>query len=464
MAAGGHPYSGYSFSEPSGGQAAWSPVRLATTADVAALAGGAPLSVDGNNVVAGNRILVRAQTNQTQNGIYIVVTAGGGANGTWVRATDANTSADFVDGKTVAVGEGTTYHDSIFEFSSNAPFVLGVDPVVFQNVTPTTATGWTRDAAVPVVKLTVVTDPVTAGTATPVAGCKLTVEQEDAATVTNSDLVTLTHRSSGVVAPGFSTGILFRGETDTNAVMDIARISANAAGVTPGAEKGGLDFWLRTGGAALSKKWSLLGSGNWTVTTDAAYSIGDKTNRLLNITSNEFRCYVASGDANPSVDMATTGVYWGPGDGTPLDVRAARTGTKTLTLDDTAGGDATLVVRTLGTTALRSDTVTRGANRTSRTVTAVGVTNLLASDDIILFNNTTAGAAQTPTLPDLATHRGMTVNVVRLYDVTAFTVTITPTGADKISSMSGVVATMPILAGVSVVLHAPDVGVNWIVL
>jgi len=74
------------------------PVRVATTSDVT-LSG--PQTIDGVAVVAGNRVLVKNQTNPAQNGIYVV------AAGTWARATDSNTSSLLDPGFTVSVLEGT---------------------------------------------------------------------------------------------------------------------------------------------------------------------------------------------------------------------------------------------------------------------------------------------------------------------------------------------------------------------
>jgi hypothetical protein len=53
------------------------PCRVATLADVATLAGGAPSTVDGISLAAGNRVLVKAQTPASENGIYEVETVGG---------------------------------------------------------------------------------------------------------------------------------------------------------------------------------------------------------------------------------------------------------------------------------------------------------------------------------------------------------------------------------------------------
>ena len=240
---------------------------------------------------------------------------------------------------------------------------------------------------------------------------------------------------------------------------------------SPPSSSGGSGGWTDDGTTVrLTNATDVVSIGSSTPVTDRKLSVYNTGTNLgvsvvtLVSTNNVIETFV-SGEANLRWSVDGTGATkWGAGAGSALDTRLYRSAANTLTVDNGGGGDATLIVRKLGTTTARSDTVTRGANRVSRTVVAAGATNLLATDDIVLFDLTTAGGAQIPTLPDLATNRGLTVNVVRLYDVTAFTVTVTPLGADRISSPTGVAATLPILAGVSVVLHAPDVGTNWVVL
>ena len=72
---------------------------VATTGSNITLTGGAPSTVDGITVGSsygvGARILVKDQTTQTENGIYVIQTVGTGANGTWVRATDMDVAAEF---------------------------------------------------------------------------------------------------------------------------------------------------------------------------------------------------------------------------------------------------------------------------------------------------------------------------------------------------------------------------------
>lgn len=164
-------------------------------------------------------------------------------------------------------------------------------------------------------------------------------------------------------------------------------------------------------------------------------------------------------DAFPRLSIDASGaVVWGGGAGAG-DLRAQRSAAGVLALDNGAGGDATLTVRKLGTTALRADTVTRGANRAGRLVVAAGADALLATDDNVGYNATAGN--QTPTLPDLATNRGMTVTVLRVPgDVSANTCIVTPTGADTVWGA----ATRPMLAGTSATFYAAPSGTEWWIL
>jgi phage-related tail fiber protein len=100
-------------------------VRVATTANIV-LTG--TQSIDGVAVVAGDRVLVRAQTAAKENGIYVV------AAGAWSRAADANTSERVTPCLNVAVEEGTANSGSIWLLVTKAPIVLGTTALVFEQV------------------------------------------------------------------------------------------------------------------------------------------------------------------------------------------------------------------------------------------------------------------------------------------------------------------------------------------
>lgn len=115
-------------------------VRLATTTNLSGITynatggtstrgqiTGAPNTLDGVSLAAGNRILVKNQTTGTgaANGIYVVSTLGTGANGVWDRATDFDADAEVTAGAYVWVTEGSTQADSGWVLTTNDPIVVG---------------------------------------------------------------------------------------------------------------------------------------------------------------------------------------------------------------------------------------------------------------------------------------------------------------------------------------------------
>ena len=119
------------------------PVRVATTGNVT-LSGGAPNSVDGVSLATGDRILVKDQTTGSENGIYTVQTLGTGANGTWVRASDADSSDEVKGGLTVWVNEGTNNGNKYFVLTTDDPITLGTTALTFEELNNATATALLR--------------------------------------------------------------------------------------------------------------------------------------------------------------------------------------------------------------------------------------------------------------------------------------------------------------------------------
>jgi len=104
--------------------------RAATTGNVLLAAAGL-LPQDGVTPIAGDRVLVRAQTAPAENGVYV---AGAVA---WTRATDFDgTPANEVQGGTsVLVQEGTLYAGTQWAVSNAAGNVnVGVDPMTFVQI------------------------------------------------------------------------------------------------------------------------------------------------------------------------------------------------------------------------------------------------------------------------------------------------------------------------------------------
>lgn len=99
-------------------------VKVATTANLGALSG--LLTVDGVLLGSGDRVLVKDQADAKTNGIYIVAAAA------WARAADADASIEVTPGLLVAIEQGTTNADSIWQLVTDAPITLGTTALVFE--------------------------------------------------------------------------------------------------------------------------------------------------------------------------------------------------------------------------------------------------------------------------------------------------------------------------------------------
>src|SRR5215469_588992 len=92
-----------------------SPARATTTANITL---SATQTVDGVALVAGDRILVKNQTTQTQNGVYVV------AAGAWARYTYCTTGAQILN-MAIYIEEGTSQPDTGWVLTNNAPITVG---------------------------------------------------------------------------------------------------------------------------------------------------------------------------------------------------------------------------------------------------------------------------------------------------------------------------------------------------
>lgn len=108
------------------------PVVAATTAAIT-LSG--EQTIDGIAVVAENRVLVKNQSDQTTNGIYVC------KSGAWERAKDFDGSLDARKGSLIFVPSGTTNGGLIYYLSTADDVEIGTD-----NITFTALVGYTPSA------------------------------------------------------------------------------------------------------------------------------------------------------------------------------------------------------------------------------------------------------------------------------------------------------------------------------
>lgn len=97
-------------------------VRAATTANIT-LSG--LQTIDGVALQAGNRVLVKNQTNAAENGIYVV------SSGAWTRASDADSSSEVTSGMYVYVSEGTVNGATGWVLTTPDPITLGTTALNF---------------------------------------------------------------------------------------------------------------------------------------------------------------------------------------------------------------------------------------------------------------------------------------------------------------------------------------------
>jgi len=117
-------------------------VRVATTADLSAtysngagtLTAGSngAISIDGVSLVLNDRVLVKDQTTQTQNGIYKVTTVGSGSAAfVLTRTPDANDAAELTGGVFTFVEEGTANADNGYVATHNGTPTFGTTNITF---------------------------------------------------------------------------------------------------------------------------------------------------------------------------------------------------------------------------------------------------------------------------------------------------------------------------------------------
>jgi len=136
-------------------------VHVASTANVALTAGSSGLeagdAIDGVTLVAGDRVLLKNQTDASENGIYVAVASGG----TPTRSTDANASAEVTSGMFVFVEEGTANGDQGYVLTTNNVITLNTTDLTFTQFSGagqiTAGNGMTKSANT----LNVVPDAVT---------------------------------------------------------------------------------------------------------------------------------------------------------------------------------------------------------------------------------------------------------------------------------------------------------------
>jgi phage-related tail fiber protein len=101
------------------------PVRAASTVNVTLATPGA--TMDGVTLSSGDRVLLKNQTSQSQNGLYVWT----GASSTLTRTTDADSAADFEYGFQVFVREGSVNGGTYWAFTTVVSITLETTSLAF---------------------------------------------------------------------------------------------------------------------------------------------------------------------------------------------------------------------------------------------------------------------------------------------------------------------------------------------
>lgn len=170
-------------------------------AGVLTAVGTGALYVDGANPSIGQRILVKNESTQTNNGIYVVTATGSGiASYVLTRSSDFNTSADIYPGVSTYVLSGTANGDTIWTLTTPAPVTLDSSNLTFVE----SANG----------NITLPISISNGGTATSTGGYTNGIEAYNGSTLTNfngysltSSLLSATNASTTNLTAGTSLGI-----------------------------------------------------------------------------------------------------------------------------------------------------------------------------------------------------------------------------------------------------------------
>lgn len=350
--------------------------KAATTANIT-LSGAQ--TIDGVSIVAGDRVLVKNQTDQTENGIYVA------AAGAWARSADANTGAS-LDGAAVYVQQGTVNADSGWtQTTSNV--TIGVSNIVWSQFSGSNA--YVGGIGIDITGNTISVN-LGAGIAQ-LPSDEVGIDLFDAAT---GALILTTDGSTRSTASGSQLFLLLDGAGGLGQTASGLKI--NAGGVTNAMLVNSaitLDADSGTGSVALGGTLNVIGTSAQGVSTsttgsDIQITVADATDLTKGVASfNSTSFTVTSGN----VTLNTVDVAHGGTGATTFGVNQLLIGNGTSAVQSSA--DLTFV-------AGATDTLTIGG-ASGLTIEATGadavITSLATNGDVVLVPNGTGSVVIGPT-------------------------------------------------------------------
>jgi hypothetical protein len=344
-------------------------------ATLTATANGA-LSVDGVAVAVANRILVKNQATQANNGVYTVTQTGSaGAPYILTRATDFDTSGTGVDqidaGDFFLITAGTTLANTSWVQQTPQPIVVGVTALVFtQFGAPLTYTAGTGLTESPAYTFNIANTAVTAATYG-------SASQVPVFAVNAQGQLTLVTNTAIAIAAGAVSGLAASATTDTTNASNITsgtlgtgRLSGSYTGIT-GVGTLTAGTW---NGTAIGTAYG--GTGLTATPTNGQLAIGNGTGYSLS---------TLTAGTNVSISNTAGGI--------------------TISATPAAGGTVQSVDGSGGTTGL---TLTGGPITVSGTLTLGGTLNVANGGTGAttlagyLFGNGTSAVTASTTIPNTA--------------------------------------------------------------
>lgn len=181
------------------------PVVAATLSSNITLSGAQ--SIDGVSVVAGNRVLVKNQTNQAENGIYIAAT------GPWSRSADANAWDELVSA--LVFIESGSQAGTAWYCPVQPGGTLGVTPITWSNFS--------------------IAGTYYAGTGLTLAANTFSITNTGVSAATygsGSQVPVVIVNAQGQITSASNTSIAIAASQITSGTIDSARISGNYSGIT----------------------------------------------------------------------------------------------------------------------------------------------------------------------------------------------------------------------------------------